>query len=824
MKSRLTLCFLLAASWAGAAEVEFATKPAVTKAGDKVKVTFAVSKPTDVEVAVLSAKEAVVRHLAAGVIGGKNPPPKPLRAGLSQTLEWDGKTDLGGKATGGPFKVRVRIGTQVKFGGIIGERSAIGNKVYGLATDDKGQVYVATGSGVKGTVPSIKVFDRKGEYVRTIMPYPATLKPEEVAGFGKARLRDGKLAPPQFHQLTPLIYPASVAGFIGNKVQNGVLWLSSSRGQICAIRASNGACVKWGGGKSPAPPHQGPICWGVAPDGKTLYLAGWYWWTKTRKKVLDGTIYKVDPASGERTEFVKVDVPPKSYWLVEGNGWYHYTNWGRKNGMSAIHGLAVDKEGRVYACDRVNQRIAVYDPTGRLLGSTKIEWPDHIALSPNGPEIYVTTRKVVDGYKAVNEVKVIKLSGWKDGKVLAELTLAGFNASSMAVDATAEPAVIWLSNVAQEKPRKGRPPKVKGILRIEERGKEFVVAGILGESAAGMPVGVVKVWADPRSNDIVVSDGWSGLNRLDGLTGEAKPFPIKGMDLCFGSDGHLYVYGQKGWHELVTRFNRNFKPVPFAATSKRTTTLTTTGKDVYGRYGWGWCNKGIYAGPRGRIYVYNMYDWAKYFVNVWDETGKAEKHGRVADGLLGPLDAQGGGIRVDFAGNIYVGLHGLPRNYPGRSRRMGAVVKFPPTGGGYVKKPGDAPGIPWKGGLMGFVEGAVTAYPELGPQVDRGCVCKEARFDLDGWGRVYIPNGLDYCVKIVDNAGNEIAKFGYYGNPDSRGPESVVPDPEIGLGWPVSVSAGQLHKGRLYVADTLNRRVVRVDVKHAAEETLSIDP
>jgi len=40
-----------------------------------------------------------------------------------------------------------------------------------------------------------------------------------------------------------------------------------------------------------------------------------------------------------------------------------------------------------------------------------------VSLSPKGPEIYVTTRKIVDGYRAVNEVKVVKLSGWKDGKV-----------------------------------------------------------------------------------------------------------------------------------------------------------------------------------------------------------------------------------------------------------------------------------------------------------------------------------------------------------------------------------------------------------------------
>jgi hypothetical protein len=49
-----------------------------------------------------------------------------------------------------------------------------------------------------------------------------------------------------------------------------------------------------------------------------------------------------------------------------------------------------------------------------------------------------------------------------------------------------------------------------------------------------------------------------------------------------------------------------------------------------------------------------------------------------------------------------------------------------------------------------------------------------------------------------------------------------VPEPEIPLGWPLSVSAGQVESGRLYVADTLNRRVVRVDVSYDLEERVDI--
>jgi len=70
---------------------------------------------------VVDAKGGVVRHLAAGVLGGENPPPAPLKKGLSQSVEWNGKDDFGRKASGGPFKLRVRAGQGVKFGRFIGE-------------------------------------------------------------------------------------------------------------------------------------------------------------------------------------------------------------------------------------------------------------------------------------------------------------------------------------------------------------------------------------------------------------------------------------------------------------------------------------------------------------------------------------------------------------------------------------------------------------------------------------------------------------------------------------------------------------------------------
>ncbi len=126
---------------AQAGDAGFAAPPVALKSGEKTTITFSLSKNTDVEVAVLDAKGGVARHLAAGGIGGKLPPPEPLKAGLSQTLDWDGKDDLGKTATGGPFKVRIRTGLQVKLANFIGEDPYIFGSINSIATDEEGNLY-----------------------------------------------------------------------------------------------------------------------------------------------------------------------------------------------------------------------------------------------------------------------------------------------------------------------------------------------------------------------------------------------------------------------------------------------------------------------------------------------------------------------------------------------------------------------------------------------------------------------------------------------------------------------------------------------------------
>src|SRR4030095_8004088 len=61
------------------------------------------------------------------------------------------------------------------------------------------------------------------------------------------------------------------------------------------------------------------------------------------------------------------------------------------------------------------------------------------------------------------------------------------------------------------------------------------------------------------------------------------------------------------------------------------------------------------------------------------------------------------------------------------------------------------------------------------------CHCTGSDFDMDDFGRVFVPANRRFPIDGVDANGNEILSFGGYGNQDFRGPESYVVDPATNL-------------------------------------------
>jgi hypothetical protein len=224
--------------------------------------------------------------------------------------------------------------------------------------------------------------------------------------------------------------------------------------------------------------------------------------------------------------------------------------------------------------------------------------------------------------------------------------------------------------------------------------------------------------------------------------------------------------------------------------------------------------------------------------------------------------------RLDRWGNIYLvdAVKPVDRSYPeffdGKLPEPGSkdaarrsdvlwnnamyasIIKFPPTGGAIwfaqakgkraLSCLGDPPAdllakpkVPFKtqynSGMAGPTTGEVQGAdwirfgysPFSMPGSGGMCNCEGNGFDVDPFGRVFYPNMGQFRVEVIDTNNNPITTFGKYGNEDSGGKDAKVTRPEIPFAWPVYVVASDTHA---YVADTVNRRVVRVKLDCLAEE------
>ena len=136
--------------------------------------------------------------------------------------------------------------------------------------------------------------------------------------------------------------------------------------------------------------------------------------------------------------------------------------------------------------------------------------------------------------------------------------------------------------------------------------------------------------------------------------------------------------------------------------------------------------------------------------------------------------------------------------------------------------------------------GAEWMHPGIGHVGLFGCNCENVTFGVDLFGRVFYPDVALYRVGVVDTNGNVITHFGGCGNAESMGPDSPVMDPqskklrprrpedpgdltspfaepEIAFAWLVGVGVAEKC---ICTSDSLNRRLMRLKITYAAEETV----
>jgi len=877
----LCICVILANAALGAqnAPPAFAKKPAATKAGDKVRIEFAVDRETDVSVLIEDGGGKVVRHLVSGVLG-KNPPP-PLKPGLAQSIEWDGKADWGKPAGNGPFKVRVVLGLSAKYDkAVIADPMSIGG-IQAMAAAQDGTLYAVVGAGAG--VPNwsgqrLVALNRDGSFQRTLVPLPATATKEQIEAMGGIAVQVGGRTVPMYLDLP--------------QRRNTAFWSNDGvamtpDGKFLALHPdARIGLVDVTGAKAP-PAFLGPKLLpnvpaasfhtlnhrqylAVSGDGKHAYFSG-------IAPARSWSSKKIPPYPAVYRVRLPERSPARPFFGDPAKAGNDRTHLG-----SHAHGMAADGKGGLLICDPANQRVVVVsEADGKFARSFQAESPELVAADPQSGAVYLL--KV--GKRASAEI--VKLSGWKTPRPLASIRLTAPRSHlqwRLAVDVSAKPAVIWASNGWQ-------------FFRIEDLGDKFSDAKQIGGRDLG-DGGFVNLTVDHCRDDpeIYVRAAQQRWMRFNEKTGKVDV--IQGMNLCTasagsclepGPDGNLYI---QGWPQFLFKFDRNGKPlkwgVPFAPPAgvkpyaKPPNAIYTPVCMVFMTHTHGIRSDGHHfvfearktRGPKA------LYEYAPSGARVggpiiW----------KVSDNVLGP--------RFDQAGNIYIAEQVrpldrlVPPEFAGvvgpvtpKSRWEGAnpkrtiavmygsILKFSPKGGmvdwgggrsvrgnPFGGRPNLDPAL--KTVAMGSivdtsdqsnayctakVTGAEWAHFGISHLPLFYCNCENTRFDVDPFGRVWYPDLGRYRVGVLDTNGNLITTFGSYGNAESCGPDSPVVDPKTGkvrprraddpadlkspfaepeIAFSYLVGVGATDK-YAYMGDSLNRRLLRAKLVYAAEETCDV--
>jgi len=899
----MTLTLVVTAGLVYAGDAAFKTPPTAARVGTQVRITFAVAAPTDVEVAIVNAKGEVIRHLVAGALGGTSQPPEPLKPGLSQAVEWDGKDDLGKPAAGGPFTVRVRAGMRPGLDGFLLENPASSGPIASLAIGPAGSLYVFHKDATRAHWGSqkIKILNRDGTHQRAIMPFSADMAPERLKPLGVFRTEQGDLVP-RIHDLLRLnFYSGYRDPFWRSPAQCPVV---DSRGRVHWLVMGPAVASLDADGGVPYESLVGPR---LLPDIKGLTMASQWFYGHSRPGLALSSDEKhlyfagLTPGNPDHKEPIK-SVPcvfrvpldkrgPAEVFLgkLDATDTKTSSPLPRREGaggglrlasgemadpspqpsprggegvLAAPRGLAV-AGGLIYVADHDADRVAVFSEKDRsFAGEIKVKAPDSLGVDPTTGAVYVCS--VADPITPI----LIKFENYRTGKELYSLALPRYRYAKeriphrIAVDASARPVRIWVPTI---------PYTQHLLLCIEDAGDKFVAKGD-PRSPEPWAEGPRDLSYDRVRGELYVKSHIQKWYRIDEKTGkvafEFRPAGIShrpefGTQLVAGPDGNLYTYSWSGKEAGLRLYERDGKPTNWPGQASNHIPLPGV---------MNYMQRTLIVRNLEELFIIPPGNWrtasggggvkdGTTCLNVYGMDGKVRRT-LIWQCLKGAIP------KMDRQGNIYLAemVKPLGRSFPkffdgkiepprvqtGRnddrfyySYMYGSIIKFPPTGGAiwyskelgpYVegKPPAELLAKPkvkvrfhrgYRTKDQAELQGALwyrfgfAPYTATYSSCYRTCMCEGGGFDVDPYGRVFYPNLGQFRVEVLDTNGNPITTFGKYGNQDSRGKGSPVPRPDIPLAWPLTVAVSDTHA---YVADTLNRRVVKVKLGWAVEETCEV--
>ncbi len=833
-------------------------------------VGFVLSEPSDVEIAVIDSNGEIVRHLAAGVLGGKNPPPAPLKPGLKQILEWDGKDDKGKPAQGAPFSFRVRAGIKPTFDGFPLENRQGSHFLESIAIGPGGQLYCLT----KHTTANnnmgghnIKIYDRDGKAVRQLKPFAATIPQERIKAMDPFSDEEGRLVP-RIHNWEQLNFYPDLMNARGRSVSGEALpaivdskgtfyWLASTHSQGVVLKAIDAD------GGSHFDDFMGENIISYEKSKQQLKAN----WVRVALSSDDQFMFATHFITGKYDNWHKPAGPLVFRIPIQkrGAGEVFIDGTEKPEGdpgkLVAPRGVATAK-GLLYVTDIKENRVVVYsEKDASYVGEVEVESPDTIVVDPSSGAIYVVS-------KPGRDARLVKIDNYKSGKELYRSKFPKANGGQRIVlDASQDTVRLWC-------PQMSYGPT---LTCIDDTGSGFKILDDPREQGT-VAQGPRDLTVDRKRNELYVKAGGENWYRISTKThkiidrfnfGAKMGMPAYATQLVPCEDGSLVTLSYKFG---TMRWTRDAKPLNWEGKDDNEgtwggiMTFTQNYMDVH--------DDEIFFVPRGR-YKDPPGKKIPYRFTSLNVMGFDREERRTAIWQL----TRGSIPRVDAEGNIYIASmirtpgRTWPEFFDGKlkpagkkmgfssdywySYMYGGIAKFPPEGGSIWFKEGEVPRtvigeVPkeiteapkikfdyhyyYNPINTGYLQNAewmrfgFAPYSETYPVGTPSCMCEGAGFDVDGWGRVFYPNLGQYRVEMIDNNNNFIGTFGHYGNEDSIGNGKAIDTayqhesservhPDIPLAWPTYVACSDEHA---YVNDTLSRRVVAVRLDAEVSETVPI--